>query len=104
MEHGSTHAGGSSPGGLAPHRGVLILTLGILGIIICAPLGIPAYLMGKNDLAAIRAGRMDPSGLGLTQAGHVLGIIGLAFLLIGLLAAVVGVIIAAIAGTVAVTR
>jgi len=38
-------------------------------------LGPVAWVMGNNDLAAMRAGRMDRSGEGLTQAGRILGII-----------------------------
>jgi hypothetical protein len=59
-----------------PHRGAAILTLGILSIVICGPLGPFAWVMGNTDLAEIRAGRMDPEGEGLTQAGRILGIIG----------------------------
>ena len=53
----------------------MVLTLGILSIVICGLLGPVAWVMGNNDLAAMRAGRMDPSGEGLTQAGRILGII-----------------------------
>jgi len=35
---------------LKPHRGVLILVLGILGIVCCFILGIIAWVMGNNDL------------------------------------------------------
>lgn len=67
--------------GLArPHRGATILVLGILGLMAnsCACLipGICAWYMGSEDLNAMRAGRMDPSGQGITMAGMVLGIIG----------------------------
>jgi hypothetical protein len=34
-----------------------------------------AWIMGNTDLAQIRAGTMDPSGEGMTQAGRVLGIV-----------------------------
>jgi len=58
-----------------PHRGGLVLTFGILGFVCCGFLGIAAWIMGSADLKEIRAGRMDPSGQGLTQAGMILGII-----------------------------
>jgi hypothetical protein len=32
--------------------------------------------MGQSDLSEMNAGRMDPSGRGITQAGMILGIIG----------------------------
>jgi hypothetical protein len=59
-----------------PHRGTLILILGILSLVVCAPLGIAAWMMGSADLAAMNSGRMDPSGRDMTQIGYVLGIIG----------------------------
>jgi hypothetical protein len=61
---------------LKPHRGVLILVLGILGIVCCFILGIIAWVMGNGDLREIDAGRMDPSGRGLTQAGKICGMVG----------------------------
>jgi len=63
-----------------PHRGAMVLTLGILGLVICTICGVVALIMGKNDLRDIDAGRMDPTGRGLTQAGWILGIIGTVFL------------------------
>jgi hypothetical protein len=56
--------------------------MGILSLVICAPLGIAAWIMGKGDLAKIDAGLMDPSGRGTTQAGMVLGIIGTVLLVL----------------------
>ena len=81
---------------LKPHRGVLILVLGIVGLVIpllgsfccgfcCGFLGIAgctgcicgiiAWVMANKDLKEMAAGRMDPTGRGLTQAGKVCGII-----------------------------
>jgi predicted Zn finger-like uncharacterized protein len=65
------------------HRGGLVLTLGILSLVVCGFLGPVAWIMGNNDLAAMRAGRMDPEGEGLTQAGKICGIIGTIFLILG---------------------
>ena len=64
----------SSRGG-KPHRGGLILGLGIASLIVCAPLGIAAWTMGNTDLAEMRRGRMDPEGEGMTQAGRICGMI-----------------------------
>jgi hypothetical protein len=69
---------------LIPHRGALILTLGILAIFLCSPLGIFAWVMGNTDMAQIRAGRMDPDGEGLTQAGRIIGMITTGILLLQL--------------------
>ena len=60
---------------LQPHRGVLILVFGILSWVICVVFGIVAWVMGNSDLQAMREGRMDPSGEGLTQAGKIVGMI-----------------------------
>ena len=60
---------------MKPHRGTLILVLGILGLVICGPLGIAAWIMGSGDLKAMDAGTMDPSGRGNTNAGKICGII-----------------------------
>ena len=60
---------------LKPHRGVVILTLGILGFSVCIVCGIIAWVMGNNDLREMRAGTMDPSGQGLTQAGRICGMV-----------------------------
>jgi hypothetical protein len=66
-----------------PHRGGLILTLGILSLVLgCCPLagwilGGYALSMANQDLVAMASRRMDRSGQGLTQAGKVCGIIGL---------------------------
>jgi hypothetical protein len=66
-----------------PHRGTLILVLGILSIVtsmmlpIVAPvLGIIAMILGRSDMKKIRKNEMDREGLGTTQAGWVCGIVG----------------------------
>jgi hypothetical protein len=72
---------------LVPHRGGLILTLGILSWVSCPVFGVMAWVMGTSDLREIRVGRMNPGGAGLTQAGRVLGMIStlvwLAWLVLG---------------------
>jgi hypothetical protein len=76
-----------------PHRGSLILTLGIISIcifplsfmcsifgiifhVIGAGLGIAAWTMGSRDLKKIRSGSIDPAGQGTTQTGMICGIVG----------------------------
>jgi hypothetical protein len=73
---------------MKPHRGTLILVLGILSLVLCAPLGVAAWIMGNGDLKEIDAGTMDPSGRSTTNAGRICGIIGT--VLLGL--SIVGVI------------
>jgi hypothetical protein len=66
-----------------PHRGELILILGILGLIFTCPLlGIPAWVMGQSDLTDMKHGRMDNTGHGMTVAGMVLGIISTALVVL----------------------
>jgi hypothetical protein len=60
---------------MLPHRGSVILTLGILGLVVCPLLGVAAWQMGNDDLNHMRDGRMDPSGRDLTSAGRVLGMV-----------------------------
>ncbi|MSR32717.1 MAG: DUF4190 domain-containing protein [Gemmataceae bacterium] len=69
-----------------PHRGGLILALGILSLVVCAPLGIFAWVMGSSDLGKIRSGRMDRSGEGTTQGGYICGIIGSVLFIIQIIA------------------
>lgn len=66
---------------MRPHRGGLILTFGIIGVVVCHPFGIVAWVMGNNDVAEMDRGYMDPSGRDLTNAGRILGIIGTAFMI-----------------------
>ena len=69
---------------VAPHRGVLILVLGILGIVCCFICGIIAWVMGNNDMREMDAGRMDPTGRGLTQAGKICGMVGTILWIVGI--------------------
>ena len=81
-----------------PHRGVLILVLGIislmftvfimcygLGLLVGLPLGITAWVLGNGDLRKIKNREMDEEGLGMTQAGWICGIIGTILHSLGLL-------------------
>lgn len=72
---------------LDPHRGSTILVLGILSLVFCVILGIIAWVMGNHDLEEMRAGRMDPSGEGMTQAGRICGIISVVLNLVGIVLA-----------------
>lgn len=74
---------------MKPHRGNLILVLGILSLVLCAPLGIPAWIMGSGDLKQMDAGAMDPSGRSVTNAGRICGIIGTILMALGLVVGVV---------------
>lgn len=91
-----------------PHHGPLVMTLGIVssvvsllglaGCICCTPapmvcgilgvgLGLPAWIMGQRDLAAMRRGEMSFAGENSTKAGWVFGIVGT---ILGALALLIG--------------
>jgi K+ transporter len=58
----------------------MVLIFGIVGLVMtltcaCGPLGIVAWIMGNSDLKAMREGRMDRSGEGITRGGQICGII-----------------------------
>lgn len=87
-------------GAIKAHRGTLIMVFGIIGLVMCSGFGIAAYLMGKNDLREIRAGRMDAEGESMTNVGYVLGIVSSIIFCIQLFAVVAYIaVIAIILGT-----
>ena len=68
---------------LKPHRAGLILTLGLVGLFVCGPLCLAAWVMGSGDLHEMGSGIMDPSGRSTTSTGKNLGIIGTLLWVIG---------------------
>lgn len=73
---------------LEPHRGTLILVLGILSLVVAQViLGPIAWILGNEDLKKIRAGRMDPEGESPTNTGRICGMVGTALGAAALLAA-----------------
>lgn len=109
--------------GMQPHRGGLILGLGVGGLgswlvgcvggtalppcgllgLVGLGLGIAAWVMGASDMRAMREGRMDPTGLGNTKAGKICGMITVILVAIGVLITVImlvffGAVAAAILG------
>ncbi|HET6409420.1 MAG TPA: hypothetical protein VFG14_16150 [Chthoniobacteraceae bacterium] len=70
---------------MKPHRGTLILVLGILSFVFCGIFSaIPAWIMGNNDLKEMDAGTMDPSGRSLTNVGRILGIVAVVLTILGI--------------------
>jgi hypothetical protein len=69
---------------LAPHRGPLILALGILSWLACPVFGVFAWMLGNRDLQDMQAGKMDPEGTSLTQAGQILGMVHVMLCLLAL--------------------
>jgi hypothetical protein len=62
-------------GGGEPHRGTVVLVLGIIGLC-CGICGLIAFILGIIDIGKMNKGQMDPSGKGMTMAGTIIGIIG----------------------------
>jgi predicted Zn finger-like uncharacterized protein len=70
---------------MQPHRGQMIMILGILSFFIAGiVLGPIAWIMGNNDLKEMRAGRMDPEGESNTNVGRICGMISTILHIVGL--------------------
>ncbi|MGQ9487745.1 MAG: DUF4190 domain-containing protein [Armatimonadota bacterium] len=67
-------------GGSASSQATTALVLGILGLLCCGLLSIPALIIGKQEMNRIDQGLAPVEGRGVAQAGYILGIIGLVFL------------------------
>jgi hypothetical protein len=67
---------------MKPHRGVMILVFGILGLVFCQFFGIAAWVMGNSDLQEMDNGWMDPTGRDLTKAGRICGMVGVGLLVL----------------------
>jgi hypothetical protein len=74
---------------LKSHRAGTILALGIIGLLVCGPLCIAAWLMGDNDIREMDASIMDNSGRATTATGRTLGIIGTILWIIGIIVFVI---------------
>ena len=72
-------------GGVVLMTPLLILVFGILGLVVCFIFGILAWVWGNTDLKAMDAGRMDPTGRGLTQAGRIVGMVSVGLTVVGIL-------------------
>jgi hypothetical protein len=89
---------------MKPHRGTTILILGILGLVVCGPLGIFAWIMGNADLREMTAGTMDPAGRGNTNAGRICGMIASLLMILGAVIMVALLAFGVFAGVAAGTR
>ena len=72
---GTAHS--NRPAVILPHRGVIIFALGAASWItaLCPVFGVIAWNMGNRDLELMYAGQMDASGMRMTHAGRLLGLI-----------------------------
>lgn len=73
-------------------KAITTLILGILSLICCGFFtGIPAIIIGKQEMNAIKEGKSNQEGYTLAQIGFILGIVGtalscLGFIIYGLIA------------------
>jgi hypothetical protein len=94
---GPTYPGYGAPPPEHP-RATTILVLGILSLVTCGILGIPAWIMGNTALREIDASRGALGGRGSVQAGRVCGIIATVILALTVLL-LIAVIALAFVGT-----
>lgn len=84
---GPPDLGSYSTGGVQTHpNGTTILVMGILGLVVCSPLGIVAWVMGNNALKQIDASGVVYDNRGSVQAGKILGIIAVVLMVLGVVA------------------
>lgn len=87
-------------GQLANHpQGTTILVLGILSVVICGLLGPVALVMGGKARKEIKANPGRYASTSTVTAGWVLGIVGTALLVLGLVWVVLVIIVGVSAGT-----
>lgn len=75
----------AAPAQQSSNKGTIALVLGIVGIVCCGFLGPVAWILGKQELAAIAAGQAPAAGEGIAKAGMILGIIATVLLAFGFL-------------------
>lgn len=76
---------GGMPQTMSHSNATVILVMGILGLVVCAPLGIVAWVMGGKALKEIDASGQYYDNRGTVQAGRIIGIIATIFLILQIL-------------------
>jgi len=76
---------GAMVGGGPSSRATTALVLGILGVVCCQLLSIPALVIGKSEMNDVDRGLAPVEGRGFAQAGYILGLVGVIFLVLLLL-------------------
>ena len=61
------------------------LVLGILSLVVCGFLGIPAYIVGKRAEREVKMSQGTLSGEGLAKAGWIMGLIAMILMVIAVL-------------------
>ena len=66
-----------------PEGATTVFVLGLLGVLLCAPLGIAAWVMGNSYVAKCRAVGVEPDGLAV--AGRIMGMIVAGLMILGVI-------------------
>jgi len=82
--------GYGGPGGYVPPpqdhpKAQTAMILGILGLVCCGIIAIPAYIIGNNAVREIDASGGQLGGRGMANAGKIMGIIGIVLMVVGIL-------------------
>ena len=86
MSHGYPPPANPQPQQPQQHgSAVTALVLGILGLVLCGLLGIPAYVVGRRAEAEILASGGVLTGEGMARAGWICGLVAMGMLALGLL-------------------
>lgn len=78
-----SYSGGQPPNTVDNNFGVIALVTGLVGLLLCQPVGIAAIIYGRKAQAAERSGRADNGTLGVV--GFWLGVVALVLMVIGLI-------------------
>lgn len=98
---------GQPPYGMPPYgmpapdhpRATTALVLGILGIVLCSVCAPFAWVIGGNAVKEIDASGGTVGGRGQAQAGRIMGIVGTAIMVLGVLFVVAAVILGLAVGS-----
>lgn len=74
-----------APNASASGRAITAMVLGILAFVSCGPLtGIPAIIVGKAEMNAIKQGQAPPAGMTIAKIGFYTGIVSTVLFALGL--------------------
>lgn len=82
--YGASGYGQGQPMGDHP-KAQTAMILGILGLVCCGLLAIPAYIIGNNAVKEIDASGGQYGGRGMANAGKICGLIGIVLMVLGII-------------------
>lgn len=82
--YGASGYGQGQPMGDHP-KAQTAMILGILGLVCCGLLAIPAYIIGNNAVKEIDASGGQYGGRGMANAGKICGLIGIVLMILGII-------------------